>query len=443
MKVLTKGNPLKLILLFAIPLAIGQLFQLTYSLVDTRIVGEILGEGALAAVGATSTLSDLLINLMMGITNGFAIIAATCFGAGDERLLKKTIAASFALTIGIVLFLTLFFILFLGPVLGVLNVPADIYEDADSYIRIIILGLICTALYNACAGILRAIGDTVTPLIFLILSSFLNVGLDYGFILGLGMGVSGAALATVFSQGLSAAICFAYMWIKYPLLRFSREHLEFEREHILKLLKTGLSMGFMNAFVSFGTVSLQTAINVLGRDIIVAHTAARKITTIFMLPFSVFGQALATYCGQNMGAGEYARIKRGIVQTTLFTWCWCLLVMLMANFAAPLFIRLITATDNPVVIENAWLYLRVDTAFYFVPTVITLVRNSLQGIGDSLTPVISSSIEFFGKLLIAIFLAPILGYMGIIVAEPIVWILMVIPLIMQFFKNPVLIGKKA
>lgn len=442
MKVLTKGNPLKLILLFAIPLAIGQLFQLGYSLVDTRIVGEILGENALAAVGGTSTLSDVLINLMMGITNGFAIIVATSFGAGDEKRLKRAVSSIFVLTAIIVLILTAFCGCLLSPILHLINVPSEIYTDAKGYISIIIYGLLCTAMYNACAGILRAIGDTVTPLVFLIISSFLNVGLDYGFILGLHMGVFGAALATIISQGLSAVLCFVYMWMKYPIIRFGRADLCFESSHIWQMLKTGLSMGFMSAFVSFGTLALQSAINVLGTDIIVAHTAARKVTTIFMLPFSVFGQALATYCGQNMGAGEYGRIRKGIVQTTTFTWGWCVLMIVLAYTVSPVLIKLITASDNLEIIKYGSLYLKVDTIFYFVPTVIALVRNSLQGIGDSVTPVVSSSIEFVGKVLIAAFLAPLLGYWGIIIAEPIVWVLMVIPLVMQFFKNPVLMKKE-
>lgn len=442
MKVLTKGNPLKLILLFAIPLAIGQLFQLGYSLVDTRIVGEILGENALAAVGGTSTLSDVLINLMMGITNGFAIIVATSFGAGDEKRLKRAVSSIFVLTAIIVLILTAFCGCLLSPILHLINVPGEIYTDAKGYISIIIYGLLCTAMYNACAGILRAIGDTVTPLVFLIISSFLNVGLDYGFILGLHMGVFGAALATIISQGLSAVLCFVYMWMKYPIIRFGRADLCFESSHIWQMLKNGLSMGFMSAFVSFGTLALQSAINVLGTDIIVAHTAARKVTTIFMLPFSVFGQALATYCGQNMGAGEYGRIRKGIVQTTTFTWGWCVLMIVLAYTVSPVLIKLITASDNLEIIKYGSLYLKVDTIFYFVPTVIALVRNSLQGIGDSVTPVVSSSIEFVGKVLIAAFLAPLLGYWGIIIAEPIVWVLMVIPLVMQFFKNPVLMKKE-
>lgn len=447
MKSMTKGNPLKVILLFAIPLFIGRLFQLFYSIVDTRIVGVTLGESALAAVGSTSTLSDLMIEMMMGITNGFAIIVATCFGAKDDKNLRKSVKATFLLAIGITLVLTVVCVGFMSPILKILNVQEEIFPYAKAYITVIMAGLICTSMYNACAGILRAIGDSVTPLIFLIISTVINIVLDYGFILGLHMGVEGAGLATVISQGISFVLCIIYMIKKYPQL-FEKgskgpdtdtpKALVFDGELIGKMLKAGISMGFMTAFVSFGTVSLQTAINTLGSNIIVAHVAARKVTMIFMLPFGVFGQALATYCGQNMGAGEFKRIREGMLQTIYLTFAWCFLIIIVANLTASRLINMITGSNIPEVLKNGGLYLKFDTAFYFVPTMIALIRNSLQGIGDVKTPVISSFIEFFGKLLIAILLVPQIKYWGIIVAEPIVWVLMVIPLLVQFYKNPII-----
>jgi len=441
MKSLTKGNPLKLILMFAIPLFIGRLLQLLYSIVDTRIVGEILGEASLAAVGSTSTLADLMIELMMGVTNGFSIIVATCFGSKDDKNLKRSAMATFGLAIAITIILTVVCTGGIDIILKILNVQESIYSEAKTYIGIILLGLICTALYNACAGVLRAIGDSFTPLIFLVVSTILNIVLDYAFILGLHMGVAGAAWATVIAQGVSFILCFVYMTKKYPFM-FERvkgnELADYIRsippELISRMLKTGISMGFMTAFVSVGTVSLQTAINTFGTDIIVAHSAARKVTMIFMLPFGVFAQALATYCGQNMGAGEYQRIKQGVVQTILFTFGWCALVIVLARLFSEQLISMITASTSKEILYWGGMYLKVDTLFYFVPTLIALIRNSLQGVGDVKTPVVSSFIEFFGKLLIAMYLAPAIGYWGIIVAEPIVWILMVIPLLVKMKK---------
>lgn len=431
MKNLTEGKPLKLILAFALPLFIGQLFQLTYSLVDTRIVGSTLGDDALAAVGATTSLSDLLINFITGICNGFGIIIATCFGAKNEKDLKKAVAGTFVLSTGITLFISMFGLLFLGNILSMLNISDTLFEQSKAYICIIFAGLIASSLYNTCASVLRAVGDSLTPLIFLIISTILNIALDYGFILGLGLGVSGAAYATIISQFISTVLCLLYMYRHYPNLHIEKKYLVFDRAMTKKLLTNGFSMGFMISFVHIGTVALQTSINRLGTDIIVAHTAARKATSIFMLPFSVFGATLATYCGQNLGAGLIDRIKKGIKDSVLVTFAWCILVIIAAYTISPFIVKLITASTEPVVIDTACLYLKFNTAFYFIPAIISLFRNSMQGFGDTKTPIFSSLLELIGKVLISAFLVPAIGYSGVIVAEPIVWIIMVIPLIIR------------
>ena len=302
----------------------------------------------------------------------------------------------------------------------------------------ILAGLITATLYNVCAAILRAIGDSFTPLLFLILSSFLNIFLDYSFILIFHMGVAGAAWATVLSQAVSALLCFLYMRKKYPKLHLLPEDLRPSREMYKKLLSTGVSMAFMVSFVQLGTLALQTSINTFGTNIIVAHTAARKASTLFMMPFSVLGTTLATYCGQNLGAGKFSRIKTGIRGTLFLTWGWSCLVILAAFTISPLIIHLITASGEPEILDTASLYLRVNTSFYFIPAAICLFRNSMQGFGDSRTPVFSSFLELLGKVVIAFALAPRIGYWGIIVAEPIVWAIMVIPLILGMAKNPLL-----
>lgn len=438
MKDLTTGKPLKLILQFALPLLIGQLFQLFYSLVDTRIVGETLGDTALAAVGATSTLSDLLLSLLTGITNGFGIIIATYFGAKQEHNMKKAIGSTFLFGTVAAFLTSAVSLLFLSPILRFLNVSADLLPQAKSYISIILLGLVAATFYNSCAAILRALGDSFTPLIFLIISTILNVFLDYAFILFLHMGVSGAALATILSQALSAVSCFLYMRKKYPNLRLSREDFRPERAVNYKLISTGASMAFMSAFVQLGTFSLQTSINTFGTNTIVAHSAARKVTSIFMMPWGALGTTLATFCGQNLGAGKYSRIKKGLRDTTLFTWVWCILVVLVAYTLSPQLIQLITATKEAELIETASLYLRVNTIFYFVPTVICLFRNAMQGFGDTKTPVFSSALELLTKVVVAFLLAPAIGYWGIIVSEPIAWFIMVIPLVVNTLRNPVM-----
>lgn len=438
MKDLTSGKPLKLILHFALPLFIGQLFQLFYSLVDTRIVGETLGDTALAAVGATSTLSDLLISLLTGITNGFGIIIATYFGAKNEKYMKKAIGSTILFGTGVALLTSIFSLLFLSPILSFLNVSEELLPLSASYISIILIGLVAATFYNCCAAILRALGDSFTPLIFLIISTVLNIFLDYTFILYFHMGVAGAAVATVLSQALSAVTCFIYVRKKYPNLHLTKEDFIPNREVNRKLISTGASMAFMAAFVQLGTFSLQTSINTFGTNIIVAHAAARKVTSIFMMPWGALGTTLATYCGQNLGAGKYSRIKKGLRDTTLLSWGWCILVLIAAYTVAPQLVRLITATKEQEIIETASLYLRVNTIFYFVPTVICLFRNAMQGFGDTKTPVFSSALELLTKVVVAFLLAPAIGYWGIIISEPVAWVIMVIPLVVNTLRNPVL-----
>ena len=437
MKNLTEGKPLKLILQFALPLFIGQLFQLFYSLVDTRIVGETLGEAALAAVGSTSTLSDLLMSLLIGTLNGFGIIIATYFGAKNENNMKKAIAGTILFGTGMAVIISVLSLCFLAPLLQFLNVSEDLLPNAKAYISVILAGLVIATLYNVCASILRAIGDSFTPLLFLILSAVLNIFLDYTFILNFHMGVTGAAYATVLSQAVSAVLCFLYMWKKYPNLHLCREDFRLDREVCRRMFATGSSMAFMSAFVQFGTFALQTSINTFGTNTIVAHTAARKATSVFMMPWGALGATLATFCGQNLGAGKYSRIKTGLRDTVIVGWSWSLLVILMANTIAPQIIQAITATTEPEIIETATLYLRVDTAFYFIPTIICLFRNSMQGFGDTKTPVFSSALELITKVAVAFLLAPAIGYWGIIVCEPIAWIIMVIPLVVNMLRSPV------
>ena len=437
MKTLTKGNPIKVILFFAIPLYIGQLFQLCYSLIDTHIIGSALGEASLAAVGATTSLSDMLIEFLNGIICGFGIIIATFFGANEEKKMRKTIGGTLLLGITFTLLISVLCLVFLPQILGALHVSDELMTEASAYIKIILAGLIATTLYNICAAILRAIGDSFTPLLFLIISNVLNIFLDYFFVLNLEKGVIGAAEATVISQALSALLCFLYMRKKYPQIVLHKEEAVPDKEVCGQLLPTGLSMGFMISFVTLGSLALQTGINTLGTNIIVAHTGARKATTIFLIPFFVLGTALATYCGQNLGAKEYTRIKKGIKDTVLLSFGWCVIVLAVVfTLSAPI-IHLITASAEPEVLDNASLYLKVNASFYFLPALICILRNSMQGFGDSRTPLISSLIELAGKVMIAFFLVPSIGYMGVIVSEPIVWAFMVIPLLISILRNPI------
>ncbi|MGN0319647.1 MAG: MATE family efflux transporter [Lachnospira sp.] len=436
MKDLTRGSITKLIFWFALPVFIGSLLQMTYNLVDTKIIGYVLGESSLAAVGSTNSVNTLVIGFLQGLTNGFAVIAAQFFGAGDTANFKRTVAGSFKYGIIVSAILTGVVLIFLKPLLLLLNTPEELLKEAYDYIFIIFAGMTILMLYNVCAAILRSIGDSFTPLIFLGISVGLNIGGDILFLKVIPMGVRGAAVATVLSQFIALVSCLIYSYKRYEILWISRKDFRISSSLTAKLMSTGCSMGFMSSLVSIGSVTLQSAINSFGQDIILAHTTARRISELFMMMFGVLGTTMATFCGQNLGAGKYDRIRKGILTSILMGWVWCAMTIMASYTVVPSFIRMLISSDNRKVIDTAALYLRVDSLLYFVTAMITIIRNSLQGIGDRLTPIISSGIELVGKVIITFTLVPLMGYWGVILSEPVVWVFMVIPLIVQLVKNP-------
>ena len=430
-KTLTEGTPWKQILLFSIPIFWGNVFQLLYSLVDTKIVGSTLGTEALAAVGSVSTLHTLMTGFLNGLTLGFSLITAMCFGAKNRKRLKKTFAAAISLGVLTTLALVLMLIIFLHPVLNLLHVPQAQFEMAYAYISVLIVGLFATLFYNLCANTLRAIGDALTPLVFLIVATVSNIGLDYLFILGFQMGVQGAAYATVLAQLLSVVLCLIRIFRKFPILHIQKEDFRFDRELMAEMYKSGLSMGLMSCLVGIGTILLQSAINTLGTTVIVAHTAARKVFELVSLPNSVLGSAMATYCGQNYGARRFDRIRQGIRASLIIAAVWAVVVFLICHTIEGKLIQFVASTTNPDVIYWGSTYLKVDMSFIVICGVIVILRNSMQGFGDRVIPVFSSCIELAGKIIFAFVFAPMFAYWGIIWAEPMVWIAMVIPLIVK------------
>lgn len=397
----------------------------------------ILGSDTLAAVGATTALSALLLEFPGGIIAGFGIIVARRFGSGDKAGMQRAIGSAVTLSLGFTLLLSLVCLLFLPQLLDLLHIGDGLRQDAAAYIRIIIAGLAASSCYQLCAALCRAVGDSFTPLLFLILSNVLNILLDVVMVRFLGLGVAGAALATVLTQGLSALLCFLYMRRRHPQLQAAPAMFRPGREICRELLPTGLSMGFMLSFVLLGSLALQTTINALGADVILAHTGARKLTLLFLIPFFSLGTALATYCSQNIGANQPERIRSGLRSTLLLCAAWCVVAVAVIYLFAPPALRLITATDDPAVIGNANLYLRINVPFFLLPALICILRNSMQGLGDTRTPLLSSVIELVGKVLIALWLVPTIGYMSVILSEPIVWALMVIPLLVSLLRSPV------
>ena len=440
---LTEGNPVKLIVLFAIPIFLGNLFQILYSLIDTKIVGSTLGETALASVGSVSTLYNLLTGFFNGLTLGFSVVTARFYGSGEEKALKKNIAGAITLGFGTAIVLITLTAVFLKPILRLLQVPAEQFDMSYSYIVVLVWGMFITLAYNLCANTLRATGDSVTPLIYLVISSLVNVGLDYFFILNLHLGVAGAAYATVIAQFLSVVLCLIRIYRGFPILHVGREDFQFDREQLWQLYQNGLSMGLMSSLVNFGTVVLQSGINQLGTSIIVAHTAARKVFEIWNLPISVMGSAMATYCGQNYGAGKYGRIREGIKGALGLGAVWAVVVFIMAHTISPYLIRFITSSESPEIIYWGRKYLEYDMSFIILCVGIVVLCNSMQGFGDYKTPVFSSFIELMGKVVFTFTFVRFFGYWGIIWTEPVIWVLMVIPLIIQTWRNPVVHSQDA
>ena len=428
---LTQGNITSILLRFAIPIVFSRVFQLFYSLADTRIIGGALGDSSLAAISASSTFYQLLLTFITGLTSGFAIVIARYFGAHNEQPFRRAVAGTFRLGAFIGLALTVLSLLSLPVMLHILNIEAALLPESRIYIQIVLCGLILSALYNLCAGVLYGVGDSMTPLFFLIISTVGNVALDLLFVVVLPFGVAGAAWGTVIAQGVAAIGCLTYLLHHYPALRLHKADFVRDAAITAELLKTGCSCGLMQSMISLGSLTLQITINGLGETYIVAQTAARRISEILMMPFLALASAVGTFTSQNLGSGKLQRVRAGYRQSILLLWAWCAIVLVISYTASPWLIQLITATQSQRTIAAATWYLRIDTLFYFTLPLIIVSRQTLQSLGDQVVPVISSGIECVGKIIIAFTLARKLGYLGIILAEPIVWFVMVIPLLIS------------
>ena len=432
---MTIGSPIKIITKFTIPILLGNLLQLAYNVIDMRLVGSFLGDRSLAAVGATAVMYTLFVGFFMGVANGFAVTTARYFGS--KNMEKVHVAFVSSIVMGVVLSagVSLLCLIFLPPIMQFLNVPENIFSESASYIRIIIAGLVVTMIYNVLLASARAIGDSITPLLTLFVSVGLNIFGDILFLGVLHTGVWGAAAATISSQAVTAAVCCVYILNKYRFYRFRPADIRrMEQPMMVTMVKTGLSMAFMNSLISIGSFILQTAINDLGNSYIVAQSAARRITEILMSIFVAVGQTMATYCSQNLGADRWDRIHQGMKVGYWITCLWCIIVLVIVYTLAPTLIVLITSSSDAVMIHAADQYLRIDSILYVLVAIIFVQRHSMQGVGDTVTPLVSSGIEMIGKIILAYTLVPALGYFGVILVEPIVWIFMIIPLIWKVRK---------
>lgn len=421
---MTTGDPVRLILAFAVPLLIGNLFQQFYSMVDTAVVGHCLGDTAIAAIGATSSLYSLIINFANGLNNGYGIVVTQRFGAHDEKQLKSAIAGMLTLNLAVALVLTGLSLTFLRPLMRFLNTPADIFEQSYSYISVIFCGIVTTLGYNMFASILRAVGNSRSPLYFLILSSLLNIGMDLLFVAVFHMGVRGAAIATVIAQAISAVLCGLYVLKNYRDLLPEKADFRIPAAMLKTLFSTGIAMALMSCVVDMGNVIFSRANNLLGETYITAHASARKLLNMMIQPQATISVANSTFVGQNWGAGKFHRIRATLKKVLGLEVLWSVIAVAIIYIFGGGLVQLTTGTRDAAVIESAVLSLRIHFAAFPVLGVLFAMRTALQAMGHKAAPVFSSCIELALKILSASFLIPNLGFLGTCMTEPIIWCFM-------------------
>lgn len=422
-KDLTEGKPLPLILGFSLPLLGGYVFQQFYNVVDTVIVGKFLGKECLAALGATGSVNFLIIGFCMGICSGFSIPIAQKYGAKDYKTMRQFVASSIYLGIFFSIVLTILTLLFCRPLLRLMLTPENIIGAASDYISIIFAGIPVVFLYNILAGILRSLGDSKTPLLFLIISSVLNIFLDLLFIIVFKLGVKGAALATVLSQGVSGILCLVYMYKKFDILRLNKDDRKIRTNHFVVLCGNGVPMGLQYSITAIGSVILQSSVNSLGSDVVAAVAAAQKINIFFCCPFDALGTTMATWGGQNLGARKLERLKSGLYACCFLGFIYSILgFIIMLLFGDTLGLLFVSSSEVQI-LENIGLFLIIVSIFYFSLALVNIVRFLIQGMGFSSLAIMSGVLEMIARTVTALFFVTIFGYLGVCFASPFAWIL--------------------
>ena len=421
---MTRGNPFRLVLQFSLPLFCSNLLQQVYNLTDTALAGHLLGSAALAEIGATAALYGLIMNFAFGMNNGLALTVSRCFGAGEREGIRRAVGWMVTLSAAVSIVLTTVSLLGRGALLQVLQVPAEVWDGAAAYLTVILLGIPLTMLYNMEAALLRAVGNSVTPLLFLLFSSVLNVGLDAAFMGPLGMGVRGAAVATVLAQGISAVLGAVYLVRSYPELHFAPAHFKKStRRAVMNMFWAGMSMGLMSAIYNLGSVALQSSINALGSVYITAQTAARRMAEMYFIPGGALGIGVATFSSQNLGAGRRSRIGQSVRAALKIYFVWWLFVLAFTFLLGEPVLRLITGSSDARIISNAMLYLKISVPIIPPMAVLVILRNMLQGIRHTVEPLLASALELIGKVIFAVWLVPVWGYRAVCFCEPTTWII--------------------
>lgn len=421
-KDMTQGNPRKLILSFAIPLILGNLFQQFYSLVDTIIVGKFLGVTELAAMGATGSLNFLIIGFCSGVCGGFGIPIAQRFGAKDEDGLKKYVANSAWLGVIVAAVMTVITVSMCRQILTWMKTPADIIDSSYAYIVIILAGIPVTVLYNLTSSIIRSMGDSKTPVYFLTLSAALNIVLDLVCIIVLKMGVAGAAVATVASQAVAGLACLVYMVKKYTNLRMTKEQRRPRPKLMKQLIVMGVPMGLQYSITAIGSVVLQSAVNTLGSAAVASMTAAGKVGMLFMTPIDSLGASMATYAGQNMGAKKPERIRRGLKDAGIIGCVYsviaCLILSTVGKYVALLFVD----ASETAILNNVQTFLRINSAAYALLVFVNEIRFLIQGIGFSGLAIFAGLAEMAARALVGFALVPKFGFVGACMGNPAAWV---------------------
>lgn len=432
-KDLTVGSPMKLILNFAIPMLFGFLFQQFYNMVDTIIVGKCLGVSALASVGSTSSINFMIIGFCTGVCSGFAIPVAQKFGAGDYAGMRRFVANAGWLAAAFAAVMTTVVGFLCMHILQWMNTPEDIIQGAYDYIFVIFLGIPVTYLYNLLAGIIRSLGDSKTPVYFLLLSSLLNIALDFFTILVLGMGVGGPAIATVISQGISAVLCLIYMIRHYPILHMKPDEWKPDPSKFLVLCGMGIPMGLQYSITAIGSVVLQTAVNALGSMAVAAVSTGSKVSMFFCCPFDALGGTMATYAGQNVGAKKLDRVKEGLKAASMIGMLYSVIAFVVLLFGGKYIALLFMDADQTEIIGRVATFLAANSLFYIPLTLVNVVRFTIQGMGFSTFAILAGVCEMAARSLVGFCLVPVFGFLPACFASPLAWVFADIFLVPAFF----------
>ena len=442
---LTVGSPMKLILGFMLPLLFGMLFQQFYNMVDTIVVGQYLGVNALAGVGSTGSVNFLVLGFVIGICAGFAIPVAQQFGSKDFDALRKYVGNTVWIAVVFAAVLTAATCLLCTNILQWMDTPEDVFNEAHDYIFVIFMGIPVTFLYNILSGIIRSLGDSRTPVIFLIISSLLNVALDIFMIVVLNSGVAGAGYATVISQLVSGILCLIYIAKRFEILHLKKSDMKPEIYYIVRLCAVGLPMGLQYSITAIGSILLQTAVNGLGSTYVAAVTAGSKVSQFMCCPFDAMGSTMATYGGQNIGAGRVDRVKKGLFNCSLLGVGYAVFalgfVALLGGKVAMLFIK--ADSGNPEeILALAGQFLMINVSFYVPLAFVNIVRFLIQGMGFSQIAVFAGVFEMAARAFVALCLVPVFGYNAVCFASPAAWVLADMFLIPAFFGCFVRVKRK-